>query len=488
MSPVTIMEPTIFIKPPFGEPAQTTEAVQSGGPAPAPERLGTLEKKNVTENTLKLFAGLGVVAVVALAAWAGVQTVSFLASGSLANVFSGASGLFKEEEITLEVDPSVVVTGDTVVLLWTHEGKDADGSYAFSYTCADDYYFTAPASLNEGGVVFCDTPFQFASEDNTLSITPISRASHTVTIPISIGFTPHGDERPSIVGNATISVAASVEDLEEIAGAGTTTPTTTTSSDGTPTPPTLTPGRPVTDAVIISGGGARASDPNGNIDLSISLIAVGELDDDDFTEKSPVDPDERVGIRFAVANAGTKESGTWEFEAKLPTEPSFTYNSPRQQSLFPGERIEFTLGFDRVEDDEESDTARIEIDPDGDLDDEVTRNNNTLTVTIRFDVNADDDDEEFEISHIDVEVNRDEITITWETDVRARSKVYWSTESDFDLDEAEGDKKDNDLVREHEIVIDADDLDEDTRYYFIVESEDDDGNVERSDEETFRTE
>ena len=45
---------------------------------------------------------------------------------------------------------------------------------------------------------------------------------------------------------------------------------------------------------------------------------------------------------------GINSSGKWRFSAYIPTRSSYLYYSPFQQSLSPGDSIDYTLGFDQA--------------------------------------------------------------------------------------------------------------------------------------------
>jgi hypothetical protein len=55
-----------------------------------------------------------------------------------------------------------------------------------------------------------------------------------------------------------------------------------------------------------------------------------------------------VAVRFTIKNVGTNVTGQWRWSASIPTESAFIYQSQPQQSLAPGDRIEYTLGFDQA--------------------------------------------------------------------------------------------------------------------------------------------
>lgn len=169
------------------------------------------------------------------------------------------------------------------------------------------------------------------------------------------------------------------ENTEDEDSNGTATGGTNTAGGGTTTtpPPTYT-------VVNVPGSGTVTSDPNGEVDLRVSLVALGTSDNlrgDDFRETDNFDEDDYITVKFEVRNIGTKTSDDWEYEAKLPTSPSFTYDSREQDGLRPGDRIEFTLTFE----DPNSRRSEIEItvDPDDDIDDE-DRSNNRLIVDVEI--------------------------------------------------------------------------------------------------------
>ena len=116
----------------------------------------------------------------------------------------------------------------------------------------------------------------------------------------------------------------------------------------TPKPkPTTNPGTPGTP-VTIQIPTPRTSDPNGYADLTARVIEIGTVDKTTgvFTASTTPSRSERVAIRFAIENNGTKTSGQFAFNVVLPTLPSYTYFGQMQQELGPGDRIEYTLGFD----------------------------------------------------------------------------------------------------------------------------------------------
>lgn len=56
---------------------------------------------------------------------------------------------------------------------------------------------------------------------------------------------------------------------------------------------------------------------------------------------------QRISFQFIIENAGTNATpGNWSFTATLPYNPPYTYQSPGQQALYPGDKIVYTLAYD----------------------------------------------------------------------------------------------------------------------------------------------
>lgn len=133
-------------------------------------------------------------------------------------------------------------------------------------------------------------------------------------------------------------------------GQGDATSTSATSTSTTPVNPVAkTPGtKSETTVQIVRSTPAPAL--YGLPDLVVTVTTVGYLtaaSSDSFVGSTTVPSGSRPAIRFTVTNAGTNISGGWDFSAVVPTRQAYTYRSSRQQGLLPGERIDYTLGFDR---------------------------------------------------------------------------------------------------------------------------------------------
>jgi hypothetical protein len=69
---------------------------------------------------------------------------------------------------------------------------------------------------------------------------------------------------------------------------------------------------------------------------------------DSFVASTTVPHGDNAAVRFTIKNVGTNYSGTWTFQATIPTYPAYTFISPPQQTLAPGDSIDYTLGFNQA--------------------------------------------------------------------------------------------------------------------------------------------
>ncbi|MDO8593808.1 MAG: hypothetical protein Q7R59_02845 [bacterium] len=142
------------------------------------------------------------------------------------------------------------------------------------------------------------------------------------------------------------------------------TPTaSTTISFGTSSSTTSTPTTPVSTNPIKTTAGEETNstyqiDGTGSVpvlrglpDLVINVVNIGYLtttSSDSFVASSTVPSGARPAIKFTIKNIGTNVTGQWRFNASIPTQSSYLYYSPFQQSLNPGDSIDYTLGFDQA--------------------------------------------------------------------------------------------------------------------------------------------
>lgn len=328
--------------------------------------------------TLKVLSVIGAGAVIVGVAWVGFRGLSLFPNAKtfLANAVAGLQSVFvPADRIVISTVDNQIVVNKPFTLTWEHRGKNNDGSYVFSYECSDDV-FLARRDSGTQTTIFCNTQVPVSADEKEIALIAVGSIDGVVEIPVRITFTGNTLTAPSLRGDAVLFVQDTYLD-------------TATSTD------TVSPAAPsdggsqtnqMTDAVVVPQYTTVPvitqpfSDPNGKTDLAVRVLGYGLVNTKTgvFTEEDEIPRDlpsgKRAAIRFEIVNLGTKESGAWEFEVKLPTSPSYTYNSDRQQSLFPGDKIVYTIGFDRVRNADEGDYT-ITADPDKKIEESNERNN-----------------------------------------------------------------------------------------------------------------
>ena len=134
-------------------------------------------------------------------------------------------------------------------------------------------------------------------------------------------------------------------------------------------------------------GGTTINAPYGLPDLEVSITDVGYFaTNDSFVSSSTIPAGYHPAVKFIVKNIGTNWTGTWNFNASIPTHPAKVYKSEPQQSLCRlGENdtctnfIEYTLGFDRANVGTGQEIS-ITVNSDNAVADSNSSNNNALTI------------------------------------------------------------------------------------------------------------
>jgi hypothetical protein len=336
---------------------------------------------------IKALSILGGLTLIAGVVWVGARgLVLFPNVGSaLATAVASVQSLFiPAERIVVSTVDSQIVVNEPFTLTWEHRSKKTDGSYTLSYECVDGVHL-ARRITGIDSTLFCNTPLPLTPDEKEITLVAVGEVDGVVTIPVSIRFTENNSSIVSREGTLSLLVQDAYLD--------TATSTTTSVVSGTSTQTTVTPGTSsaqgsIGQAITIPITVPPFSDPNGKSDLVPRVIAVGLVDvkTGAFTEVDEIPyklpTGKRGAIKFEIRNDGTKETDDWKFEVALPTSPDYTYTSTNQQSLFPGDRIEYVIGFDRVRN-TDTDTYRIEADPKDTVDESNERNNSeTGAITI----------------------------------------------------------------------------------------------------------
>ena len=348
------------------------------------ELLSVPKQPKYKDLTIKVLSVIGGIAIVAGVLWVGARgLVLFPNVGSaLATAVASVQSLFiPAERIVVSTVDNQIVVRKPFTLTWEHRAKKVDGSYTLSYECIDSVHL-ARRSAGTDTTLFCNTPTPLTDGENSVTLVPVGTVNGVATVSVTVHFTPN--DTIGVSREGTLSLLVQDEYLDTATSTTTTTATTTTSTSTQTTVVT-----PVGQTISIPVITPPFSDPNGKPDLAPRVIAFGLVDTktgkftevDEIPHKLP--SGKRGAIQFEIRNDGTKESGKWKFEIALPTSPSYTYKSTNQQSLFPGDRIEYVIGFDSVKN-ADKDNYRLEADPSDGVD-ESNENNNVKTGYVAID-------------------------------------------------------------------------------------------------------
>lgn len=355
----------------------------------------TLGASGIATRVLAVF---GFIAILGIGMWGSIKIASGVpgAFSSLASAFVSLTSVFvpANEVITVSTSSLTVQSGVPFSLSWTHAKQAAEGSYTFRYDCADGVYFDSPTPSGTGATVYCNVPFNFVNANNSISLTPVSTKNRFVDVAVYVDFTPNGASKAIVTGKTVLTIEN--DSLGTSPATGTTPTQTTTQTTTTPTPTitpttpatrpvthvTPTPGQTTTQTFPVSGTGiVQTSNPNGSVDLVARVIEVGVINKTTgaFTASSTpslkaMGDQYRIGVRFAVENDGTKTSPQFDFNAVLPTLPSYIFSAPMQQALTPGDRIEFTLAFDSF-DNSSAHIFTVNVDPSSRINESTKANN-----------------------------------------------------------------------------------------------------------------
>ncbi len=306
---------------------------------------------------MKALAIIGLIAILALAAWLSVQVFRSVptALNSVRSGFSSAAvtltSVFKQKEevaLALTSEKPVVNIGTPNTFTINYTGRDTEATYTLNYECVNDVSFTITTEGGKEATTTCEVPFALTPTGNTFTVTPRSTKARYVDVRLTVARTA-ATGTPNVL-RATSLITVVNEAIADALTATTTGVTSTTATPVTKTPastpaPTKTTATP--EPVVV-----RVPLHTGPADLAVTIESTGIIytTDNTFVAVSPVPSDQRAAVKFVVENKGGTATGPWGFKARLPVvgNASYEFNSPLQASLEPGDRKEFTLGFDSV--------------------------------------------------------------------------------------------------------------------------------------------
>jgi hypothetical protein len=279
------------------------------------------ENKTFRDTFLRVVALLGVILVLLLGAW-GIILLAFNLSSIVGSVGSSITSLVAGqgdsgdttggEALVLDTPTAAIASGQSFTVSWEHTGMNGEYSYALSYSCQGGAVsLKAPTPAGKTQAVACNTPFNYTNADSQMSLTAANSGKQAADTTITVTATRLSDGAITATASADITINPAV-------AAAPTTPAAVGGNNGT----------------YIAA--PRVSQLYGYPDLSVRMISLNPAGS-------------AYGLstaQFEIVNAGTNTvPAGWNFEAQLPIDGSYQYNSLAQKALYPGDKIVYTLSF-----------------------------------------------------------------------------------------------------------------------------------------------
>jgi hypothetical protein len=142
---------------------------------------------------------------------------------------------------------------------------------------------------------------------------------------------------PTFLANLGSSITKTKEEAPRTTATTTVitqTPTAPIKPTASVTAPSKTPAKTTTTPKYVASG--RTANLYGYPDLQVRML----------NQPANVRAGSNVSMQFVVENIGTHVvPANWFFTAALPYAQNYTYQSPMQQALYPGDKIVYTLGY-----------------------------------------------------------------------------------------------------------------------------------------------
>jgi hypothetical protein len=243
-----------------------------------------------------VLAIIGFIILIVIILW-GLFHITSLASPWLSSLFNNRTS--NAIQVTA---PTNATSSTPFTVSWKHSTSEK-GIYALLYQCKDTFRLEMSDASGAANIP-CGAAFTVPATEKKVSVTPILSGTVATSIPLSIIFIPSATSSKQAQGGATVLVHPG--------------------SIATPPTQTVAPVTPVKPRVAAPA------------DLSVRIIAAS------------VDQSGMAVVEFDIANEGGSASGAYSFEAYLPAQGTYTYNSPVQSSLGPGGHIMNTLRFSQT--------------------------------------------------------------------------------------------------------------------------------------------
>jgi hypothetical protein len=307
------------------------------------------------ETATKLLAVVGFLAAIVLLVFIAVKVVTFIpgAFSSLASIADSVYNYERTPSIVIATPNTVVKSGESFTIGMNEQKRP--GLYSFSYSCATGVMVETRTIDGDITTIACGEGFTLEKGQIALDILVTTDTQRFTDLDYTIIFTPSDPRRDALTAdgrvtlvNASLPTSTNLEPTPDVAIIEE-TPIDTDEDTITPAPAPTTPTRPVVPTppaptyIETPIYAIPVSNPNGTIDLRVTVVGVGTLEGTNFMLAKELEANEGGAIRFSVKNIGTKTAEDWSFKANLPAD--ITYTSGDQKALKPNEEAIITLSF-----------------------------------------------------------------------------------------------------------------------------------------------
>jgi len=316
----------------------------------AHDRLPPMAEHNTSTGAREVFlrtiAIVGLIAVLVLGAW-GIILLAFNLPTIFSNVGNSIRSVFVTDTATTTPSqqtmtvaaPQNVQNGEAFQVSWNHTNRASDTyAYTLSYACESGLSIKAPAPNGTYQEVSCNTPFNSVNATENIRLIPTVTGVASVPAILTVTATKVGTAEPVAFSSATVTVNRGV--------AVTPTQPTQPTTPSTPSTPTNN-----NNSATYVPAAARPAQLYGQPDLSVRVTSITPVQSYyGYGQNYNAQQTRRYTMQFTIENVGTNVAlSGWNFNTQTPWLPNtYTFTSQSQQTLYPGDRIVYTLGFDAM--------------------------------------------------------------------------------------------------------------------------------------------
>ncbi|MEY4747668.1 MAG: hypothetical protein RLZZ416_717 [Candidatus Parcubacteria bacterium] len=270
-----------------------------------------------------VLAIIGFIIVIVIVVWGFIHLAS-ISSPWFSSLFSKSSA-----PASLQVSaPSSANSGEPFTVSWKSAGQS--GFYTFMYQCKEGLKIEAIGDNGIVNTVPCGAAYTVSSASNSLRVVPLLAGTAATPVTVSMTFIPSATNAKRMQGSAVVTIQPGAKATSQ---------------------PLAKPAASKPVAKPVSSGPA---------DLSVRVVSLAS---DGYGNATFV---------FDISNEGRSSTGSYVFEAHLPTSgEQYRYVSPVQTPLAPGAHVTNTLTFS----DAISGAASVTVDPSNAIREENETNN-----------------------------------------------------------------------------------------------------------------